>query len=298
MRVAAVGSRDPHRARELADELAAPRAYGSYDELVLDPEVDAVYIATPHSHHLPVAELAIAAGRAVLCEKPLAATAADAERMVKLARDAGVFLMEAMWMRFNPLVTRLHGLVRDGSFGTLRSVSASFGFPMAYDPAHRLWDPALGGGALLDLGIYPMGLAQLLLGEPDTMTVTGAVSPSGVDAEAGLLMSWEQGARALLDTSLLSPLANSASVAGTTMRADLEAPFFATRRMVLHGLTGEPEEHVVDASDNGYAGELREVRDALAQGRTESTIMPLDDSLAMMRLIDEARGQVAYPRHA
>jgi predicted dehydrogenase len=298
MRVAAVGSRDPHRARGLADELAAPRAYGSYDELVLDPEVDAVYIATPHSHHLPVAELAIAAGRAVLCEKPLAATAADAERMVKLARDAGVFLMEAMWMRFNPLVTRLHGLVRDGSFGTLRSVSASFGFPMAYDPAHRLWDPALGGGALLDLGIYPMGLAQLLLGEPDTMTVTGAVSPSGVDAEAGLLMSWEQGARALLDTSLLSPLANSASVAGTTMRADLEAPFFATRRMVLHGLTGEPEEHVVDASDNGYAGELREVRDALAQGRTESTIMPLDDSLAMMRLIDEARGQVAYPRHA
>ncbi|MEV7968595.1 Gfo/Idh/MocA family oxidoreductase [Sphaerisporangium sp. NPDC088356] len=296
MRVAAVGSRDLDRARGLAHELGASRAYGSHEELVLDPEVDVVYIATPHSHHLPVAELAIAAGRGVLCEKPLAATAADAERMVKLAREAGVFLMEAMWMRFNPLVRRLHGLVRDGSFGTVRSVSASFGFPLPYDPAHRLWDPALGGGALLDLGIYPMGLAQLLLGEPGAMTVTGTLSPSEVDAEVGLLMSWNNGARALLDTSLLSPLANTASVTGTTMRADLDAPFFAPRRMILRGLSGEPEEHAIADSDNGYAGELREVRDALAEGRTESAVMPLEDSLAMMRLIEEARGHVARLR--
>ncbi|WP_248966034.1 Gfo/Idh/MocA family protein [Sphaerisporangium perillae] len=293
MRVAAVGSRDLGRARGLADELAAPRAYGSYAELALDPEVDVVYVATPHSLHLQVAELAIAAGKAVLCEKPLAVTAADTERMVKLAREAGVFLMEAMWMRFNPLVQRLQGLVRDGSLGTLRSVSASFGFTSPYDPAHRLWDPALGGGALLDLGIYPMGLAQLLLGEPDAMAVSGSLSASGVDAEAGLLMSWNDGARALLDTSLLSPLSNAATVTGTTMRAELAAPFFATRRLVLHGPAGEPEEHVIDASDNGYAGEIREVRDMLAQGLTESAIMSLDDSLAMARLLEHARGQVA-----
>ncbi|GAA3802260.1 Gfo/Idh/MocA family oxidoreductase [Sphaerisporangium flaviroseum] len=292
MRVAAVGSRDLERARGLAADLGAPRAYGSYAELVVDPEVDVVYVATPHSHHLQVAELAIAAGRAVLCEKPLAGTVADAERMVKSAREAGVFLMEAMWMRFNPLVRRLHGLVRDGSFGTLRSVSASFGFPLPYDPAHRLWNPDLGGGALLDLGVYPMALSQLLLGEPDTMTVTGALAPSGVDAEAGLLMSWNDGARALLDTSLLSPLANTASVTGTSMRADLDAPFFATRRLVLHTASGESEEHVPAASDNGYAGEIREVHDALSRGLVESTIMPLDDSLAMMRLVEEARARV------
>ncbi|MFC4532221.1 Gfo/Idh/MocA family protein [Sphaerisporangium dianthi] len=293
MRVAAVGSRDLGRASGLAAELDAPRAYGSHAELVADPEVDVVYIATPHSHHLPVAELAIAAGKAVLCEKPLALTAAEAERMVKLAREAGVFLMEAMWMRFNPLVRRLHGLVRDGSFGPLRSVAASFGFPLPYDPAHRLWDPALGGGALLDLGIYPLGLAQLLLGEPDAMAATGSLSPGGVDAEAGLLLSYPGGARALLDTSLLSPLSNAATVTGTAMRAELDAPFYATRRMVLHRPSGEPEEHVIAEADNGYAGEIREVRDALAEGLTESAIMPLDDTLAMARLLDQAREHVA-----
>ncbi|MET8143285.1 Gfo/Idh/MocA family oxidoreductase [Sphaerisporangium sp. NPDC005288] len=293
MRVAAVGSRDLGRASALAAELGAPRAYGSHAELVLDPDVDVVYVATPHSHHLPVAELAIAAGKAVLCEKPLALNAAEAERMVKLARDAGVFLMEAMWMRFNPLVQRLHRMIGEGALGTPRSVAASFGFPLPYDPAHRLWDPALGGGALLDLGIYPMGLAQLLLGEPDAMDVTGSLSAGGVDAEAGLLLSWNGGARALLDTSLLSPLSNAATVTGTLMRAELEAPFYATRRMLLHGPSREPEEHVIAQSDNGYAGEIREVRDALAEGRAESAIMPLDDSLAMARLLDRAREHVA-----
>ncbi|GGL09740.1 oxidoreductase [Sphaerisporangium melleum] len=292
MRVAAVGSRDAGRAGALAAELDAPRAYGSYAELVLDPEVEAVYVATPHSLHLQVAELAIAAGKAVLCEKPLALTATEAERMVKLAREAGVFLMEAMWMRFNPLVRRVRALVRDGGFGEVRSVAASFGFPAPYDPAHRLWDPALGGGALLDLGIYPMGLAQFLLGEPDAMTATGSLSADGVDAEAGLLLSWNDGARALLDTSLLSPLSNAATVTGTTLRAELTSPFFATRRLVLHGPSGEPEEHVIGEADNGYAGEIREVRDALAEGRAESEIMPLDDTIAMARLLDRAREQV------
>ncbi|MCG5212267.1 Gfo/Idh/MocA family protein [Streptosporangium sp. KLBMP 9127] len=288
MRVAAVGSRDAGRARRLAEDLGAPRSYGSYAELVRDPEVDAVFVATPHSHHLQVTELAIAAGRAVLCEKPLTATVADAERMVKLAQDSGVFLMEAMWMRFNPLVRRLHALVLDGAFGTIRSVTASFGFSLPYDPAHRLWNPSLGGGALLDLGIYPLALAQLLLGEPETMAVTGAQAASGVDAEAGLLLGYPDGARALLDTSLVSPLANTATVVGTKLRAELDGPFFATRRMVLHG-GGNIEEITVDPSDNGYVGEIREVRDRLAAGATESTVMPLADSLAMMRLIERAR---------
>lgn len=290
MRVAAVGSRDLGRAKALAATLGAGSAHGSYAELCADPAVDAVYVATPHAQHLEVAEAAIAAGKAVLCEKPLAATVADAERMVRLAREAGVFLMEAMWTRFSPLIRML---AADERFGEIRSVRAAFGFAHPYDPAHRLWAPELGGGALLDLGIYPMGLAQLFLGQPESMSFTGSLAPSGVDAEAGGLMRYPGGARALVECSLLAGYANDASVVGTGMRADIDAPFWAPRRVVLSRPGMEPEEHVLgDPAENGYAGELREVRDCLARGRTESEIMPLDESLAMMRLLAEARAQL------
>ncbi|WP_217369834.1 Gfo/Idh/MocA family protein [Nonomuraea antri] len=291
MRVAAVGSRDLGRAAALAAELGAPAAYGSYAELCADPSVDAVYVATPHAQHLEVAAAAIAAGKAVLCEKPLAATVADAELMVKLAREAGVFLMEAMWMRFNPLIRML---AADPRFGEIRSVHASFGFTAPYDPAHRLWAPELGGGALLDLGIYPFGLAQLLLGMPAEMRVTGSLAPSGVDAEAAGVLAYPGGRWALVETSLRGDYPNRASVVGTHLRADIEAPFWAPERMVLSGPGLErPEEHVLDPADNGYAGELREVRDALAAGRTESAVMPLDESLAMMGLLADARRQIS-----
>ncbi|MFI9591910.1 Gfo/Idh/MocA family protein [Nonomuraea sp. NPDC052265] len=290
MRVAAVGSRSPLRARALADELGAESAYGSYEALCADPAVDAVYVATPHAQHLEVAEAAIAAGKSVLCEKPLAATVADAERMVALARAAGVFLMEAMWMRFNPLIQRV---AADPRFGEIRSVRASFGFALPYDPAHRLWAPELGGGALLDLGIYPFGLAQLLLGMPRELRMTGSLAPSGVDAEAGGVLLYPGGRRALVEVSLLAHHPNDASVVGTSMRADILAPFWAPERVLLSGPSMETEELVLDPADNGYAGELREVRTATAEGRTESAVMPLDESLAMMGLLADARGQLS-----
>ncbi|MFC4120274.1 Gfo/Idh/MocA family protein [Nonomuraea zeae] len=289
MRVAAVGSRNLGRAQALAATLGAESAYDSYERLCADPAVDAVYVATPHAQHLQVAEAAIAAGKAVLCEKPLAATMDDAEKMVRLAREAGVFLMEAMWTRFNPLI-RL--IAADPRFGEIRSVQASFGFAAPYDPAHRLWAPELGGGALLDLGIYPFGLAQLLLGMPSELRVTGSVAPSGVDAEAGGVLLYPGGVKALVEVSLLGNYPNDARVVGTRMRADIPAPFWAPRRILLTGPSMEPEEHVLDPADNGYAGELREVRAATAEGRTESSIMPLDESLAMMGLLADARRQL------
>ncbi|MCA2225072.1 Gfo/Idh/MocA family protein [Nonomuraea aurantiaca] len=290
MRVAAVGSRDLGRARAMASALGAESAHGSYAELCADPGVDVVYVATPHAQHLEVAEAAIAAGKAVLCEKPLAASVADAERMVRLAREAGVFLMEAMWTRFNPLIQRV---AADPRFGEIRSVQASFGFKAPYDPAHRLWAPELGGGALLDLGIYPFGLAQLLLGMPSRLHVTGSLAPSGVDAEAGGVLVYPGGRRALVECSLLGSYANDARVVGTGMRAHIKAPFWAPEQVVLSGPSMETEELVLDPADNGYAGELREVRDAIAEGRTESAIMPLDESLAMMGLLADAREQLS-----
>ncbi|GAA3206014.1 Gfo/Idh/MocA family protein [Nonomuraea helvata] len=290
MRVAAVGSRDLGRAQALAATLGAESAYGSYEQLCADPAVDAVYVATPHAQHLEVAEAAIAAGKAVLCEKPLAASVDDAEKMVRLAREAGVFLMEAMWMRFNPLIQQI---AADERFGDIRSVHASFGFAKPYDPAHRLWAPELGGGALLDLGIYPFGLAQLLLGMPSDLRITGSLAPNGVDAEAAGVLLYPGGRRALVETSLIGNYPNHASVIGTQMRADIQAPFWAPQRILLSGPAMEPEERVLDPADNGYAGELREVRAATAEGRTESSVMPLDESLAMMGLLAAARGQLA-----
>ncbi|MCK2216072.1 Gfo/Idh/MocA family oxidoreductase [Actinomadura sp. ATCC 31491] len=290
MRVAAVGSRDLGRARALAATLGAESAHGSYEQLCADPAVDAVYVATPHAQHLQVAEAAIAHGKAVLCEKPLAATVEDAATMVRLAREAGVFLMEAMWMRFNPLI-RL--IAADERFGEIRSVQASFGFALPYDPAHRLWAPELGGGALLDLGIYPFGLAQLLLGRPAGLHVTGSLASNGVDAETAGVLTYPGGRHALVATSLLADYPNDARVVGTGLRAEIPAPFWAPQRIVLSGPGVEREEHVLDPADNGYAGELREVRAAVAEGRTESAIMPLDESLAMMGLLAEARGQLA-----
>ncbi|MGP3960496.1 Gfo/Idh/MocA family protein [Nonomuraea sp. 3N208] len=290
MRVAAVGSRNLGRAQALAATLGAESAYDSYERLCADPAVDAIYVATPHAQHLQVAEAAIAAGKAVLCEKPLAATVDDAEKMVRLAREAGVFLMEAMWMRFNPLIQKI---ASDERFGEIRSVQASFGFTLPYDPAHRLWAPELGGGALLDLGIYPFGLAQLLLGMPSGLRVTGSLAPNGVDAETAGVLLYPGGRHALVATSLLGNYPNDASVVGSQMRADIQAPFWAPQRILLTGPSMEPEEHVLDPADNGYAGELREVRAATAEGRTESSIMPLDESLAMMGLLADARRQLA-----
>ncbi|MCF2530223.1 Gfo/Idh/MocA family protein [Yinghuangia soli] len=293
MWIAAVGSRSKERAADFAARHGAAASYGSYAELMADPGVHAVYVATPHAQHREVVELALAAGKAVLCEKPIAATVADAEAMAAQARAAGVFLMEAMWMRFNPLVRRVKELADDGKLGEVRSVHASFGFPFPYDPDHRLWNPELGGGALLDLGVYPVALAQLLLGSPESVAVAGSLGPSGVDAEAALLMRWPGGAHALLETSLLTLLPMTASVVGTKARADFAMPFHAATRVTVQPYDGAAaQEFVIESADEALAGELREVRDMVRAGRTESPVMPLDDTLAVLRILADARHEL------
>lgn len=297
MRIAAVGSRDLDRARRFADEFGAPNAYGSYAELVRDPAVDAVFIATPHAQHRAVAELAFAAGKAVLCEKALAATVADATAMAKQAQAADLFLMEAMWMRFNPVICRAQEIAAAGSIGEIRSVEASFGYPQTYDPGHRHWDPAQGGGALLDLGIYPVALAYLLLGEPEHVDVTGELAETGVDADAALTMTWQGGARAVLETSLIKLLPMTATIVGSAGRIDIDPPFHAASRLTVQ-IGGDTEEFRCDGPKEALAGELRETRDRVRAGQSQSPLMPLDDSLAVLRLLENAReslGAVAFP---
>ena len=289
MRVAAVGSRHPGRGAALAAELGAARSHASYDALVADPDVDAVYVATPHAMHAEVVELALAAGRPVLCEKPLTHSLAETERLVGLAQGARVFLMEAMWTRFNPLVQQLGDLVHRGELGEVRSVHAAFGFVAPDDPAHRLWDPALGGGALLDLGIYPVDFARLLLGAPDRIQATGRFASTGVDADAGLLLTFPGGGRALLDVSLTAVLPSIATVSGTRAYAELGSAFHAPTWLRLTGPDGSTREVGVADRSAGYVGELEEVARCLAAGRTESDVMPLSETLATMIVLDRAR---------
>lgn len=288
MQVVAVGSRDAERAAAMAQQLGAARAHGSYAELVRDPEVQAVYVATPHAGHAAVVEAALEAGRAVLCEKPLTASLAETERLAACAQSAGVFLMEGMWMRFNPLVQQLAGLARTGELGDIRSLTASFGFPAAYDPAGRLWDPSLGGGALLDLGVYCVDLARLLLGSPDRVEVTGSLAPTGVDAESTLVLSWSSGATALLSQSLVGNLSGVATVVGSRGWASLLPSFHAPTQLVVQ-TDGPVREHTIEDRRAGFLGELEEVARCVLEGRTQSEVVPLAESVATMRVLHEAR---------
>jgi predicted dehydrogenase len=292
MSVVAVGSRDAARAATLADELGADRSYGSYEQLARDDAVDAVYVATPHAQHAAVVEPALRAGKAVLCEKPLTHDLAETERLARLAREHGAFLMEGMWMRFNPLVRRLVDLLRDGAMGAPRSLHASIGFPAPMEPAGRLWAPELGGGALLDIGVYTVDLARLLLGDVVEVRARGSLGETGVDAESSLALTAASGAQALLDQSLVTRMPTTAVLFCSAGWAELSASFYAPTRMVVQAGDDDPVEHTVADRRAGFVGELEEVVRCAREGRAQSDVMPLSESIATMRVLDEARRQL------
>ncbi|MCX4822692.1 Gfo/Idh/MocA family oxidoreductase [Streptomyces sp. NBC_01142] len=297
--VVAVASRTEASATAFADRFAIPRAYGDWASLAADEDVDVVYVATPHSAHRAAAGLCLEAGKAVLCEKAFTLNAAEAAELVALARDRGRFLMEAMWMYCHPLVRRIAGLVRDGAIGEVRTVQADFGLAGPFAPGHRLRDPALGGGALLDLGVYPVSFAQLLLGEPDRVQADALLSPEGVDLNTGMLLGWsDAGAQALLSCSVTAGTPVTASVTGTAGRIEIPHGFFFPDRFVLHREGGqEPEEFTAEGPRDSLQHEAAEVMRCLRAGETESPLVPLDGSLAVMRTLDAVRDRIGvrYP---
>lgn len=296
-RIVAVCSRTAARAEQFARSVGADRAYDSVDALVADPAVDVVYVATPHAQHHDAARRALLAGKAVLCEKALTVTVADAEDLVAVARERQVFLMEAMWMRFNPLVQAARTLARDGAIGEIRSVSANLGFAAAYDPAHRLFDPATGGGALLDVGVYPVSLVQYLLGTPDSVVAHGRLAPNGVDLEETLLLRYPDGRSGQVFSSLGARPAGDATVVGESGRLVLDGPIYAPPRLTIVRGDREPEVRTATADGSSYLPQLRAVHDAVLAGSTESAEMPWSDSVAVLRVIADALDQlgVRYP---
>ena len=291
--VVAVASRSPERAGAFAERFDVPARYGSYDALVGDDDVDVVYVATPHAQHEAHALLCIEAGKHVLCEKPFALSAAQADRMASAARAAGVFLMEAMWSRFLPAYRILADLLADATIGQPQVVEADFGFRMPVIPDHRLFDPALGGGALLDLGVYPLQLASMVLGRPQGVLADGIVGETGVDEVVAALTRHPGGGIGVLKAAIRADLACTARITGTDGWIDLPAFMHCPTSLTVS------DREVVDASfeGEGLRFQVEEVHCCLAAGLRESTVMPLDETVALASVLDQVRAQlgVRYP---
>jgi predicted dehydrogenase len=293
----AVASRSLDRAQAFAEEHRIPAAYGSYAELVAAEDVDVVYIATPHPQHHAVALAAIEAGKAVLVEKTFTATVAGAEEVIAAARRRSVFAMEAMWTRFQPAIVAVRQLVEDGAIGEVRQVQADLGVDQPFNPSDRLFDPDQGGGAMLDLGVYVVSFAQYFLGSPDHVHVSGSLTPTGVDAEAGLLLGYEDGRAATLLASIKHYTPGAARIHGTTGWIDIQPRFHHPRTIVLSRRGRDPETITRPPLGGGYAHELIEVTEAVAAGRTESSVMPLDDTLAVQRILNQVCEQLGVFHH-
>lgn len=306
----AVGARSLPSAESFVVEHApGARPLASYAALVADPEVEVVYIGSPHALHLEHARMAIEAGKHVVCEKPLALNAREAEEMVRLARAHDVFLMEAMWTACHPVIRELRARLHTGEFGTPRQLRAELGFVVAAGSEDRLLDPALGASALLDMGIYPLTLAQLLLGDPEQLTATATLSERGIDLDVAIAGRYCGGALATMSASMTSWSDRSAAIATDRGRIELVGQFHhpekAVFRPYLDGSTndrsgyGDPVE-IAGAEPvlgRGYAHEVAEVDRCVRAGVRESPLVTHAQTLAVMRQLDDVRRQigVTYP---
>ena len=285
----AVASRSLAGARTFAERHNVPKACGSYEELAADPDIDAVYISTPHACHKDNTLLCLKHGKHVLCEKPLAVDRAEAVEMIEAARGAGRFLMEAMWMLFFPAVQKARELVRDGAIGELRMLRADFDFKADLESEGRLMNPALGGGALLDIGIYPLALAQIVFGEaPRTIATTANLCETGVDLQAGMAMKYATGALAVLSCSFEAALPQEAVIAGTGGSIRIPHEFSHPDALILCREGGE-ERISFDRRGIGYYWEIEEAGRCIREGLIESPVVPHSETLVLAGTMDRVR---------
>lgn len=285
----AIGSRSTKSAELFGQAYDVPLRFGRYEDLVACPEVDVVYVATPHSAHVRDATLALQTGKPVLCEKPLTVNACEAADLVAIARSKRLFLMEAMWMRFVPAVVRLREWIAAGAIGQIRLLTASIGWRQPYDPESRLYNPGLAGGALLDIGVYPVSLASMIFGAPSEVSAVMQVAPTGVDAQCTLSLGYPGGELASLAATFLADAPCDAFAIGTEGWIRVHPPIIAPEALTCRSLGGTEETVDLSYLGNGYAHEAIEVMDCLRRGKPESDVMPLDESLSIMRTLDAIR---------
>jgi predicted dehydrogenase len=294
--LAAVGSRTLDAAQTFSVAHGAEAAYGSWAELAADPSLDVIYVANPHTGHHEAARLCLEAGRAVLIEKPITLDLASAQDLVSLANEKNLFLMEAMWMRTNPVIRRVRELVADGAIGEVTHVGADFGLAGPFPPEHRLRNPDLGGGALLDLGVYPLTFASLFLGTPERVHATAALTAEGVDRNTAIALRYAGGGVATLHCGISGDTSIRATITGTAGRIEMPRRFYCPDSFTL--VRGDVAEQVsMPLRGNGLGYEAEEVMRCLREGLLESPLVPQADTLAIMATMDEIRAQigVTYP---
>lgn len=295
--VVAVGSRTKARAAEFQATFALATSHGSYEALANDPNVDVIYVAVPHPGHRDAAMLCLEAGKPVLVEKPFAMNLDQASQVVATARAKGLFCMEAMWTRFLPQFRHIRQLLDDNRLGEVKTVIAEFGVWFAKDPTNRLYDPQLGGGALLDLGIYPVSLAHFVFGVPQSIQALSTATFTGVDEQTSMLLHYEGGRQAILTATLGVELPNRAVIAGEDARVEIDHRWHEPSSFTLTTREGASEPHDYRENRNGLRHEAEEVARCLRAGEVESPIMPLDETLQVMATMDEIRAQIklSYP---
>ncbi len=289
----AVGSRTQQAADAFGDEFGIPRRHPSYEALANDPDVDVIYVATPHSLHRENSILCLRAGKPVLCEKPFAINRPEAAGIVTVAREEGLFLMEAMWTRFLPIMYHVRQWLRDGAIGDVRMVSADFGFGSRPGRTKsRLYDPALGGGALMDVGIYSLSFASMVFGRrPSRVLSMGHIGELEVDEQAGMMLGYDAGAMAMLYTSIQCSTSHWAHIMGTDGMIRIHPPYW---RGTTATLVRDGKEEVVERpyDGNGYNCQAEAVGRYLREGKLESEEIPLDETVDIMGTMDTIRDQI------
>ncbi|HFA47906.1 MAG TPA: Gfo/Idh/MocA family oxidoreductase [Bacteroidetes bacterium] len=296
-RLHAVASRSLKRAQAFARQYGAAHAFGSYEEMAKCPGLDVVYIASPHTGHHAHSLLFLKNKTAVLCEKPLAMNAGQVREMVAAARNNDTFLMEAIWTRFIPVFEKTLEMVKEGIIGELNTIRADFGFKAAYDPAHRLFDPALGGGALLDVGLYPVYAAAQFFGRPEEVKAMAIKGETGTDNACAMLFRCPGGKLAVMDCSVINDTPTTATFYGNKGWIKLHSRFHESERATLF-LFGENEREIyVPKMGLGYCHEIMEVNNCLRNGQKESAKLPLDFSILLMENLDAVReaAGIVYP---
>ena len=288
---AAVGSRSQGSADRFADKFGIATRHASYESLAADPDVDVIYVATPHPMHRDNAILALGAGKHVLVEKPFTMTAAEAREVVGAARKHGLFAMEAMWTRFLPHMAVIRDWLARGDLGDLVTLTADHGQWFAEDAGFRLFAPELGGGALLDLGVYPVSFASMVLGPPSRIVSMSDPAFTGVDAQTSMLFGYDSGAQALLTCTLRAKSPTRAAIVGTNARIEVEGDFYAPAAVTLIPRNGDPERVEPRHEGRGLRHQADEVARRLAAREAESPLMPLDETISIMETMDTVLAQ-------
>jgi predicted dehydrogenase len=284
--VSAVGSRSQASADRFADAFGIKGRHPSYESLVADPGVDVVYVATPHPMHRDNAILALRAGKPVLVEKPFAMNAGEAAEIVEVARETGLFAMEAMWTRFLPHIAVVRDWLAQGALGEIVTVTADHGQWFVEDAGFRLFAPELGGGALLDLGVYPVSFASMILGTPNRIVSMIDPAFTGVDAQTSMVFGYESGAQAVLTCTLRAKSPTRASIVGTDARIEIDGDFYAPAAVTLVPRQGDPTRVASTHEGRGLRHQADEVARRLAADDLESPLMPLDESILIMETMD------------